>query len=91
MEPNGFRLDHTAKEINATMSHFPTLETDYDTVVIDSYAEFRRLKDAGTTSKHVRSQVCIPSATNFVAINVQPAFQGPFEPHCEAAFESGDL
>jgi hypothetical protein len=41
-------------------------QTDYDTAAIASYEVFRKLRDAGEIPKHLKFQVCVPTAMNCV-------------------------
>ncbi|KAK5681279.1 hypothetical protein LTS10_007041 [Elasticomyces elasticus] len=56
------------------------LETGYDTVAIDSYSTFKKLKEEGTLSPEVRFQVSLATPPNVLTPFVQFPFQAKVEP-----------
>lgn len=61
-------IDPDEVEENIAKIERLSIETDCDTVAIESYATFKRLKDAGIISRDTRFQVCLPTAVNVVII-----------------------
>ena len=59
--------------------------TGYDTVAIENYKVFKKLRDEGVISKGTRFQVCLPGVGNVLAPFIQEAFQAVVEPVYEEA------
>lgn len=61
-------IDAAEIEENRAKIRNLSIETGYDTVAIESYSTFQRLKDEGTIPKGTRFQVCLPTGANVVII-----------------------
>ncbi|KAF7186555.1 hypothetical protein HII31_12113 [Pseudocercospora fuligena] len=61
------------------------IQTGYDTVAIESYEVFRRLREEGVIPKGVKFQVSLPTVANVIMPFVQRAFIARVEPIYEAA------
>ncbi|KXT04826.1 hypothetical protein AC578_9736 [Pseudocercospora eumusae] len=61
------------------------IQTGYDTVAIESYQVFRRLRGEGVIPKGVKFQVSLPTVANVIMPFVQRAFIARVEPIYEAA------
>ena len=59
--------------------------TGYDTVAIESYALFKKLRDEGVIPKGTRFQVCLPGVANVIVPFVQRDFMAAAEPIYEEA------
>ncbi|CZR59321.1 uncharacterized protein PAC_09213 [Phialocephala subalpina] len=57
----------------------------YDSVALDSYKEFCRLRDSGVIQKGVRFQVCLPTPANVIVGLILPKYQVQVEPFYEKA------
>lgn len=59
--------------------------TQYDTVAIESYDTFKKLREDGVIPKGTRFQVCIPAVANVIIPLVQKDFMAAAEPVYEEA------
>lgn len=71
-------------QVKSIVSRIPTLKPGYDDFALESYAEFRHLKDKGVIPAHVRFQVCFPTPFVVVCL-VREGFQAAIEPLYEKA------
>ena len=62
------------------------LATGYDEIAISGYALFKRLKEDGTISKHIKFQVCFPTPTCVIS-----AVRRPYQPLTEGIYRSALL
>lgn len=59
--------------------------TGYDDAALESYVEFRRLREEGVVEPGVKFQVCLPTIAPVVGVLVHPAFRTAVEPIYERA------
>lgn len=74
-------------QIKSIVGRIPPLHPGYDDYALESYAEFRRLKNEGVIPTHVRFQVCLPTPFVVVCL-VRDGFQAVIEPLYEKALLS---
>ena len=64
--------DHNILSEAKVRDQLEDLATGYDEVAISSYAIFKRLKEDGAISKHIKFQVCFPAPTNVNSALLRP-------------------
>lgn len=68
-----------------TTSLLGKLDTQYDKWAIESYQNFKDLRDQGVIPRHVKFQVCVPTPLNAMFVIIAPPYRATIEPLYEAA------
>ncbi|KAF2250800.1 hypothetical protein BU26DRAFT_270221 [Trematosphaeria pertusa] len=71
-------------EVTKIVANMPPLEPGYDDAALESYAEFKKLKEEGKIPKGARFQVCLPTVFCVICL-IREGFQEPVEPVYEEA------
>lgn len=77
-----------ALRATADLSRFAFKPLGYAAKAIESYAEFRRLKQQGVIPAAVRFQVCMPTAVSLLSVFVNREHRAAVEPAMERAMQA---
>jgi hypothetical protein len=77
-----------ALRADADLKRFAFKPLGYSSKAIESYAEFRRLKQQGLIPETVKFQVCMPTAVSLLSVFVNREHRASIEPALERALEA---